>query len=256
MIKAAFFDIDGTLVSFRTHAVSPGTVRAFRMLRAKGVRTFIATGRPRCLLPDMPLEFDGHVLMNGGFCHMDGKVLYKNPIAADDSQQWLRYAEHNGICTMVFTADDMFSNRHDDRVAQALCEEIKIDMPPLLPPEEMLSLEAYQFIAVMEPDRDAEVREMLPHCRLPRWHPHFGDLINGCNSKAVGIEHLLRHMGLCREECICFGDGANDIEMLEYCGIGVAMGNADDIVKEHADHVTTTVDDEGIEKALHTLAII
>ena len=76
------------------------------------------------------------------------------------------------------------------------------------------------------------------------------------NSKAVGIESVLRHFGLDRSECIAFGDGGNDIEMLEYCGIGVAMGNADDTVKQHADHVTTSVDDEGIEQALIDLHII
>ena len=104
--------------------------------------------------------------------------------------------------------------------------------------------------------RDAEVLEMLPHCRLPRWHPQFSDLVHMDNSKAVGIENVLSHFGIDRTECIAFGDGGNDIEMLEYCGIGVAMGNADDTVKSHADYVTTSVDDEGIEQALINLHII
>ena len=76
------------------------------------------------------------------------------------------------------------------------------------------------------------------------------------NSKAVGIESVLKHFGIGREECIAFGDGGNDIEMLEYCGIGVAMGNADDKVKSHADYVTTSVDEEGIEQAFKALHII
>ena len=97
---------------------------------------------------------------------------------------------------------------------------------------------------------------MLPHCRLPRWHPQFSDLVNANNSKASGIESILRHFGIKKEECIAFGDGGNDIEMLEYCGIGVAMGNADDSVKAHADYVTTSVDEEGIEHALLSLDII
>jgi hydroxymethylpyrimidine pyrophosphatase-like HAD family hydrolase len=97
---------------------------------------------------------------------------------------------------------------------------------------------------------------MLPHCRLPRWHPGFSDLVNADNSKAIGIDCILHHYGIDRNECIGFGDGGNDIEMLEYCGIGVAMGNADDSVKSHADFVTTSVDEEGIEHALTALNII
>ena len=64
---------------------------------------------------------------------------------------------------------------------------------------------------------------------------------------------ICKHYGIRREETIAFGDGANDIEMLEWAGIGVAMGNAADTVKAHADHVTTDVDHEGIETAINNL---
>lgn len=256
MIKTAFFDIDGTLVSFLTHQVSEGTVRAFDRLHRQGIRTFISTGRPECLIPPMPVTFDGYVTMNGGYCFMGDRVLYKNPIPQAEADRWLRYVMDNNLCTMVFTEHEMFVNTYDDPVANALCDEIKFQMPPLLPLEEMYGREAYQFIGVMDASRDAEVENSLPHCRLPRWHSLFTDIINVDNSKAVGIESILRHLGVGREECICFGDGANDIEMLEYCGIGVAMGNAPEEVRSHADYVTTSVDDEGIEQALLALSII
>lgn len=256
MIKTAFFDIDGTLVSFLTHQVSEGTVRAFDRLHRQGIRTFISTGRPECLIPPMPVTFDGYVTMNGGYCFMGDRVLYKNPIPQAEADRWLRYVMDNNLCTMIFTEHEMFVNTYDDPVANALCDEIKFQMPPLLPLEEMYGREAYQFIGVMDASRDAEVENSLPHCRLPRWHSLFTDIINVDNSKAVGIESILRHLGVGREECICFGDGANDIEMLEYCGIGVAMGNAPEEVRSHADYVTTSVDDEGIEQALLALSII
>jgi len=256
MIKTAFFDIDGTLLSFLTHRVSEGTIRAFEQLHRQGVRTFISTGRPDCLIPEMPLSFDGYVTMNGGFCFMGDRVLYKNPIPQKETDRWLRFASENDLCTMVFTDYEMFVNTYDDPVANALRDEIKFKMPPLLSLEEMCGREAYQFICVMDASFDAEVAELLPHCRMPRWHSRFTDLINADNSKAVGIESILRHLGVGREECICFGDGANDVEMLEYCGIGVAMGNAPDDVKAHADYVTTSVDDEGVEHALKALKII
>lgn len=256
MLKAAFFDIDGTLLSFKTHAVSQGTVRAFEKLHSKGIRTFISSGRPQVLIPDMPISFDGYVTMNGGYCFVSDKVLLKNPIPQDETDRWLRYAEERGMSTMIFTEHEMFVNTLSDPVSNAIRDQLEFQMPPYMPIQEMFGRETYQIIAVMEPDKDQEVLDMLPHCRLPRWHPHFSDLINMGNSKASGIESILRHFGFCREECISFGDGGNDIEMLEYCGIGVAMGNADDEVKQHSDYVTTSVDEEGIEHALIDMGII
>ena len=256
MIKAAFFDIDGTLFSFKTHQVSSGTVRAFDALHAQGVRTFISSGRPKVLIPDLPVSFDGYVTMNGGYCFVDNHILLKNPIPQEETDRWLHYAQDHGLCTMLFTEHEMAVNTLSDPVANAIREQLEFEMPPLVPIDKMYGSEVFQIIAVMPASRDAEVLEMLPHCRLPRWHPQFSDLVHMDNSKAVGIQSVLSHFGIDRSECIAFGDGGNDIEMLEYCGIGVAMGNADDTVKAHADYITTSVDDEGIEQALQTLHII
>lgn len=253
MIKAAFFDIDGTLLSFATHRVSPGTIRAFDKLRRSGVLTFISSGRPQVLIPPMPLTFDGYITMNGGYCFVGNKVLLRNPIPQDETDRWLKYALDRDMCTMIFTEDEMYVSTLTDPVANAIRNELEFEMPPQLDIEHMMGRETYQIIAVMPASDDEAVLEMLPHCRLPRWHPQFTDLVNATNSKASGIECLLNHFGLHRQECIAFGDGGNDIEMLEYCGIGVAMGNASDEVKRHADYVTTSVDDEGIERVITAL---
>lgn len=256
MIKAAFFDLDGTLVSFKTHQVSEGTIRAFDRMHALGIRTFLSTGRPICVVPQLPLSFDGHVTMNGGYCFVGDKVLFKNPIPLDESNQWIRYAEQHNICTLIFTEHDMFVNPVKSAAADAVAREVNFPIPPVRTTQELLGMECYQAIAVMERHEDQAVAQMLPHCRLPRWHDHFTDVINVNNSKAVGIQSILDHFGLTPAECIAFGDGENDLEMLQYCGIGVAMGNSRDAVKAHADYVTTTVDDEGVLNALQSLSII
>ena len=226
MIRAAFFDIDGTLLSFKTHRVSEGTIRAFDALHRNGVHTFISSGRPMVLIPEMPVSFDGYVTMNGGYCFV-------------------------GV-----TEHEMYVNTLSDPIANAIRNQLEFTMPPMMETSQMMGRETFQIIAIMPATRDAEVLGLLPHCRLPRWHPGFSDLVNADNSKAIGIDCILHHYGIDRNECIGFGDGGNDIEMLEYCGIGVAMGNADDSVKSHADFVTTSVDEEGIEHALTALNII
>lgn len=255
MIKAAFFDIDGTLLSFKTHQVSQGTIKAFDILHRHGIHTFIASGRPKILFPTFPITFEGYITMNGGYVYVDNQVLLSNPIPRDESQRWLQYVEDNNLATMCFTDNNMSLNRIDP-VGVKIREQLEFEMPPIVPIQEMAERDIYQFIALTPAEKDRDIEALLPHCRMPRWHPAFTDIINADNSKAVGMERILHHFGLTNKECIAFGDGGNDIEMLEYAHIGVAMGNAADNVKAKADYVTTSVDEEGIFTALQQLHII
>ena len=252
MIKAAFFDIDGTLLSFTTHRVSDGTVRAFDMLHRAGVHTFISSGRPMVLIPQMPVTFEAHITMNGGLVFTPDKVLLSNPIQHEDCEAWLDFAKARNLCTMVFTADGMMLAQPNE-AGMKLRDQLEFTMPPIVDIEEMRGVEAYQIIALMPPQMDRDVAALLPHCRLPRWHPAFTDIVADGNSKAAGMEAVCRHFGIKQEETIAFGDGANDIEMLRWAGIGIAMGNAAAQVKEAADMVTTSVDEEGIEQAINKL---
>ena len=108
MIKAAFFDIDGTLLSFTTHRVSKGTVRAFEKLHRAGVRTFLSTGRPEVLIPEMPVGFEGKITMNGGLVMVNEDLLLSNPIRDEELQRWLDVAKERQLCTMVFTKDNIY----------------------------------------------------------------------------------------------------------------------------------------------------
>ena len=273
MIKAAFFDIDGTLLSFRTHRVSEGTIRAFDTLHRHGVRTFISSGRPMVLIPPMPVTFEGYITMNGGLVlanhssltthhsslitHHSSLIthhssLLSNPIVEEDRDAWLDFAKEKNLCTMLFTADGMMLSQPNE-VGMRLRDQLEFTLPPVVDIDAMRDAVAFQIIALMPADLDRQVAALMPHCRLPRWHPAFTDIVADGNSKAAGMEVLCRHFGIRQEETLAFGDGANDIEMLRWAHIGVAMGNADDVVKEAADLVTTDVDEEGIEQAVKKL---
>jgi Cof subfamily protein (haloacid dehalogenase superfamily) len=255
VIKAIFFDIDGTLLSFKTHRLSPGTCRAFDELKRRGILTFISSGRPQVLIPEMPIHFDGYITVNGGYCFMGEKVILSNPLNPDDATNWLKYVDEHKLVTMLFSHNEMFVNRVDD-AALRLRSQLEFKMPPLLSTADMRGREVYQFIAMIPADKDEEVLQLLPHSRLPRWHPAFSDLIPQNSSKARGIEQIALHLGLQRNELMAFGDGGNDIEMLDYVGLGVAMGNSTKQVQQHAQYVTTDVDHEGILNALTTLKVI
>ena len=92
-------------------------------------------------------------------------------------------------------------------------------------------------------------------CVAQRWHPTFADVIGkGCD-KSTGIDETIRHLGISLEETMAFGDGGNDVGMLAHVGLGVAMGNASDAVKQYADYVTADVDEDGVARALERFVL-
>ena len=90
----------------------------------------------------------------------------------------------------------------------------------------------------------------VPALIASRWHPCFADVNPRGVTKASGIASFAREMGIGIDETVAFGDGGNDVPMLEAAGLGVAMGNASDEVKARAGYVTASVDDDGLAQAL------
>lgn len=204
------------------------------------------------IVPEMPVDFEAFITMNGALVFTPDQVLLRNPIAAHDLEQWLSLAAEHNLCTMVFTEHGMYASQLND-VARGIRQQLEFPMPPVVPIDELHGMEVYQIIALMPSSMDSLVASLLPHCRLPRWHPAFTDIVAAGNSKAAGMEAICRHYGILQSETLAFGDGGNDIEMLQWAGIGVAMGNADEIVKKAADLVTADVDHEGIEETVNRL---
>ena len=109
MIKAVFFDIDGTLLGYKSHNLLPGTVEAFSILKERGVKTFISSGRPMVLIPKLPLHFDGYITVNGGYCIVGDQVILRNTINPDDADRWLQYVRENNLTTIE--SDVAFNNQ-------------------------------------------------------------------------------------------------------------------------------------------------
>ena len=121
---------------------------------------------------------------------------------------------------------------------------------------EFLAKEIFQRTAFFPQERDEEIRTCLPHCTFARWFPTFADVIAEGVDKSVGLAQMGAFFGIRQDEMMAFGDGGNDISMIRYAGIGVAMGNAGDEVKAAADYVTDSVDNDGVGKALRHFGVI
>ena len=256
MIKAAFFDIDGTLVSFKTHQVPDSTIEALNKLRAKGIKTFVATGRHKAVINNLgDLPFDGYITLNGGMCLVDNRPIYKHSIPREDVNNFIRYQERNPFPTIVFTEKEIYINYSNRNVESVL----KILNFPHLPQKDVVKFqdtEVMQFVSFFQAEQEKQILQELPRCEVARWHPLFADIIPRGSSKQVGIDKIAEYFGIGIDECIAFGDGGNDISMLRDAGIGVAMGNATDEVKQNADYVTAPIDDDGILYALRQLNIL
>lgn len=257
-VKAVFFDIDGTLVSFKTHAVPPSTMRALRALHEKGVKLFIASGRPpvwldilRDQLENFP--FDGYVLMNGQYCtDAAGTPFHSQPLPAGAFPTLLPWLEANPdvVCSFV-EMDYAYENRHTEAtLAAARQAGMYGPHAPVEDPVRALTHATYQMNPYIPPERDAEFLAHAPGCRAVRWNDIFADVIPADGGKPEGVKRMLERFGLTAAECMAFGDGGNDIDMLRFAGIGVAMGNAAPAVKAAADYVAGDIDADGLEKAL------
>ena len=137
MVKAVFFDIDGTLVSFKTHEVPLSTVECLKALRAKGIKTFVSTGRMLGSINNLgDLQFDGYITLNGGYCYIGKeKVIYKHPIAQEDILALHEYmGKHPFPCSFV-TERGIFMN-FTNEAADEVFAMLNFPKPPIFSPRE------------------------------------------------------------------------------------------------------------------------
>lgn len=256
-MKAVFFDIDGTLVSFKTHEIPQSAIHAIKELRQKGVKVFIATGRHILSIPDMgDLKFDGYITINGGLCLLgDKKPVYKHCVPRENIKAMIELQKTNPFPCLVMDDNGLFINYIDENIEEVL--EMKL-FPNLQvrPFEISLTVDIYQMVSFISAEQESSVLPHIPDCDSLRWHPAFTDFVPKGSSKAIGIDKLIAHFNIRREETMAFGDGGNDIAMLQHAGVGVVMGNATDEVKAVADYVTDSVDDNGIYNALRKYNLI
>lgn len=256
-IKAIFFDIDGTLVSIKTHAILSSAKQAVQAVRRKGVKVFIATGRPGLFIDNLEdLEYDGIIETNGAHCELtDGTVISHHPIPQADVKRMNEYQLAHDLPVVYAAHDELFITSHTP-TSDMIFRMLNLDPPQLGRMEHALQMDILQIIAFFDTQEEPFLMEhVLPGCVAQRWHPTFADVIaKGCD-KSTGIDETIRHLGISLEDTMAFGDGGNDVGMLGHVGLGVAMGNASDYVKQYADYVTADVDEDGVARALERFVL-
>lgn len=245
-IKIAFFDIDGTLIDFHAHRPSPKTLETLARLKANGIAICLATGRSPLVLPHFPgIEFDAFLTFNGSYCFDSDRVLFSNPIPQEDIRQLLKNAAGINRPVCIATQNRLAANGTDTDLADyfriaGLEVEIAKDF------DRLLQEKIYQIMMGCYESEYPSVMNCVHHAKIAAWWDRAVDIIPADGGKGIAIRKVLEHSHFHRSEAIAFGDGNNDIEMLQSVGRGVAMENGSARLKAVADDVCGHVAEDGI----------
>ena len=255
MIKALFFDIDGTLVSFKTHQIPQSTIDALTEAKAHGLKVYISTGRPLLFINNLsqiePL-IDGYITTTGALCIVGKDRFNCHEIDKPSVKKILEAADRWHKSAVVVGAEHIAVVNDSDALTEQFRKSLNLDFE-FSPLDVVMKEPILQVSPFFDDEQEKEVMKGLPDCVSSRWHPAFTDITNIGADKGKALLAMAKHEGLKIEETIAFGDGGNDIPIIRQAGIGVAMGNARDEVKAAADYVTTSVDEDGVRNALRAL---
>ncbi len=249
-----FFDIDGTLLTHNKELPTT-TKEAIFTLKELGHEVAIATGRAPFMFEELrkELEINTYVSYNGQYTVLNGKVLYTNPLQIDSLVKLTAAALENDHPVVFMDHEDMRANVPEHDYIKQSIDTLKINRFPTHDPHYYKGRELYQTLLFCEEGEEKQYAEQYDAFDFVRWHPVSLDIVPKGGSKAKGIQKIVDALGFPPESQYAFGDGLNDLEMLSTVKNSVAMGNAEDKVKEVAQFVTKSVEENGI---LHGLKMV
>lgn len=256
-IKIIFFDIDDTLRNSKNGFIPSTIPTIFKQLREKEILTGIATGRGIFgVVPEIKaLKPDFFVTLNGAYIEdKKGNVIYSNKIARDKVEEYIAWTKEVGIDYGLVGSHEAKLSRRTEMISQAI--------DPIYPNLEVdrdfyQKEDIYQMWTFEDQGDDLTLPENLSSTlRLVRWHEHSSDVVPISGSKAAGVAKVVDQLGLKPENVMVFGDELNDLELFDYAGICVAMGISHDKIKEKADYVTKTLEEDGIFDALEGFGMV
>jgi Cof subfamily protein (haloacid dehalogenase superfamily) len=262
MYKAVFIDMDGTLLS-SDHTISEANKSAIQKLIDKGIIVVPISARPlhgmqhiiNTVFPEtMPV-----VSLNGSYIYFNKKVIRDIDIALYHTVAIQRELENFDVATMYYSKMDWFATATNDRIAkEQKITPVLIKIQPFIQilsgweqqdtgPNKILIAGDKDLILTIEEKLVAAHKDEL---NIYKSQPSYLEVMNTEASKTKAIQFLQGKFGILQHEIVAIGDNYNDIGMIEYAGMGIAMGNAPDDIKSKADHITDTNNNAGVAKAL------
>ena len=256
-IKIVFFDIDDTLRNSKTGFIPTSIPTVFQQLREKGILTGIATGRGIFgVVPEIcELKPDFFVTLNGAYIEdKKGNVIDSNKIAKDKVEIYIAWTKEVGIDYGLVGSHTAKLSTRTELISEAI-DPIYPDLD--VDPDFYEKEDIYQMWTFEERGDDLILPDTLASTlRMVRWHEHSSDVVPISGSKAAGVAKVVEHLGLKPENVMVFGDGLNDLELFDYAGISIAMEVSHEKIKEKADYITKTLEEDGIFDALERFGMV
>ena len=269
--KVVFLDIDGTIVD-SDGRIPDSTKAAVKKAQENGHKMVVCSGRSRFQIYDevLNLGFSGIVGAAGAFVEVDGKEIYHAYIDEAHRKSSYEYLEKNRFLFCYQADDGVVMNQRccdgmvniyrdmgmDEKHLEHLIGNLHLMEEPWKNDRNEKIIYHNAPFTVEKVHADLEPYFDAVAISLDGMDEYAGEIgINGIN-KSTGMEIYLNHVGIDRENCIAVGDGPNDLQMMEYAGIGVAMGNARADVKQRADMVTDAIGEDGLYHAFERLGLI
>lgn len=258
MYKLLALDMDGTLLR-SDKTISEKTLATIKMARERGVKIVLATGRPvhgiLSYIEELDLNSDDEYVVTFNGCTVQtaksGEILFETSITGEDLHYLYETSKNLNIDIHAFTSPEFCIT---PRINEYSLIEAKINKIPL---EEIdfytIKKEASVIKALMVASKEnldaayAKLpRDIYEKYSVMRSSDIFLEFLAKGINKSKGIDYLAEKLNIKQEEIICIGDAENDIAMIEYAGLGVAMGNAFTKVKKASNYVTFTNDEDGV----------
>lgn len=263
-IKLIAIDIDGTLLNSQKQ-VTDEVKNALKAAEAQGVKIVLCTGRPlpgvEDLLEELDLlgENDFVITYNGSLVQKtkNKEIISSYQLTYDDYLDIDQLSRKLKVHLYSETEDTMYTSNRDIS-KYIIFETALINMPLKYRTQEEITsdLNIIKMIMIDEPDFLDEIIPKIPQSfwdnyTIVKSLPHFLEFMHKEVHKGVALERLAKHLGLQREEIMAIGDNENDLTMVDYAGLGVAMENATENIKKAADVITASNDENGVAEAIN-----
>lgn len=260
--KMIVLDIDGTLTNDEKN-ITPRTLDTLKKAQKAGILLVLASGRPAAGLEklSLELEMDRHhgILLsyNGGkvLDAQDGRIFYEKSIPLERAVTILKHLEQFPVTPMTYRENHLYV---PDRKGYKVDYESSANGIEVIETGLLSEFLDFSPVKILMAAPNEVLLDRMEEITAP-FAEEFSFVMSApfyleCNrkgiNKAASLERVCHSIGISREEIISFGDAQNDITMVEYAGLGVAMGNACEELKAVADEIALSNNEDGIAAVL------
>ncbi|MGQ7425150.1 HAD family hydrolase [Streptococcus suis] len=279
MRKIIFLDVDGTLVDYQNR-IPESAIRAIRQARENGHLVYVCTGRSRAeMQPELwEIGLDGMIGGNGSYVEHQGQVIMHQLLSEEDSRAIVDWLHERGLEFYLESNNGLFASENfRERARETLriysmnkgktaeevaTQEVEDVMHGMIFDGQLYRNDLNKVSFVLDSYQDhLDSKQAFPQLVANTWGGRgesalFGDLGVKDIDKAHAISVLLDHLGASQADTIAFGDAKIDISMLDYCAVGVAMGNGGAEILAMADMITDDVEEDGLYNAFEKLGLL